>query len=392
MIDHISASFIDSWVKCPYKAINERKIRNDIDTSSKFTTLGSVVHETLKKYYEADFNTSIEDIYEEEWKNSALSDLSMYQSGFTMIKNFELDEANSESKVLAREVEFTLDLDSKKDDKVPHCIVKGIIDKINYLGDGVYEIVDYKTAFHPKDRWELERDIQMAIYALAFWGLWDTGVFFDTDKYPEPKKLLLTVHYLRHGKTQLSEKTPEDIETTIKYIKTIFSQVIKYGDNPPQKINRFCPNCIFKENCEEYKKTLGVVPDMFSLEEASDDELIEYFLKLRDQNNIIEKRMDEVREILNDRILAADGEIITDKYMLTTATRKYKNRSYEMVKNLLAPYGESLIEEVITIDNKKLERVIKSLGLEDELNMITVYKYGKPTPIVKEKPTGGVIK
>jgi RecB family exonuclease len=50
--------------------------------------------------------------------------------------------------------------------KIGQARVTGRIDRIDQLEDGTYEVIDYKTGSSKKDT-DLERDLQLSLYALA---------------------------------------------------------------------------------------------------------------------------------------------------------------------------------------------------------------------------------
>ena len=377
MRDYLSASFVEDWLRCPYRAITVRESK--LDTGSVFTELGSLVHKTLDKYYETD--ASISEVFEDEMDNMGVLDLKMYKDAQKMLKSFELTEAISESEILEREVEFLMD--TEEGEAEPHCLVKGIIDRVDYHGDGVYEISDYKTSSYVKDRWELANDMQMCVYDLAFWRMWETGIFFDIAKYPPPKRLLITIHYLRYGKWRLNERTPEEREMLEAYLIGLFHKV-QNTKTLPQKINKYCAYCPLRNDCNAFKKATEENPTLFALSDMTPNELVGYYKELKTQKTATEKRIDEVKSALGVLVVDEDGNLETDDFNVTANTKKYKVRNKEDVRNILEPLG--LFDAVIEVSNRKLDKVAKDNDIKRDIDRITTYNFSKPIIDVKSKP------
>ncbi len=376
MRDYLSASFVEDYLRCPYRAITVRE--EGVDTSSVFTELGTLVHKTLEKYYESD--ASIQEIYQEEVENVASPDLKMYRDAQKMLKNFEMEEALSTSKLLSREVEFELDLEPESDSKT-HARVKGVIDRVDYVGDGVFEIIDYKTSMFVKERWELENDLQMSIYDLAFWELWKDALFFDPYKM-HPERLLVSIHYLRYGKWRLPERTQEQRDSLKKYLIQMFKVVRE--NEPKPKINKYCPYCPYRNSCDAFQKAVGTNPNLFALDDLTPNEMAAYYEELRTKKALIDKRLDEVKDKMRRLILAEDGPVETDEYLVSSSVKKYKVRDMQDVKGILEPLD--LFDSVLEVSNKKLEKVAKENDLTDAVDRITTYSFSKPMIDVKKKP------
>ena len=131
---------------------------------------------------------------------------------------------------------------------------KGTIDAIFYLGNGLYEIVDYKTSAYLPSQDEVDANIQVALYDLAFMEcpslqkLWVGG--------KKPKSILISMHYLRFGlkgvvQTGMSE---EDRMLNKRYYVDTYTQMATFNpDDFLQELNTFCPWCDCCENCDSYK-------------------------------------------------------------------------------------------------------------------------------------------
>jgi putative RecB family exonuclease len=76
----------------------------------------------------------------------------------------------------------------------------GYIDRLTCLGDGVYEIHDYKTGQRTPSPQQFRLDRQLALYEI--------GV---RQNFPDAREVRLIWHYLTHDKQFTSSRTPEEL-------------------------------------------------------------------------------------------------------------------------------------------------------------------------------------
>ena len=113
--------------------------------------------------------------------------------------------------------------------------LKGTIDLISDVGDGVYEIVDWKTGKRldwatgkQKTPELLHKDIQLRMYHLAV-----------TKLYPDIKTFLVTIHFMNDGGAFTVHFQDSDIPDTLKMIRAKF-ELIKNTTHPQQKKSWKC--------------------------------------------------------------------------------------------------------------------------------------------------------
>jgi putative RecB family exonuclease len=115
----------------------------------------------------------------------------------------------------------------------------GIVDRIVSQGDGRYEIHDYKTGARLPSQDQVDRDAQLALYQI---GLEQT--------YADVAEVELVWHYLIHGRTLRSRRSPEQLAAlradTIARIDAIES-CHSYAARP----GPLCRWCDFKAICPE---------------------------------------------------------------------------------------------------------------------------------------------
>jgi hypothetical protein len=118
--------------------------------------------------------------------------------------------------------------------------LKGTIDLITDIGDGVYEIIDWKTGRRldwatgkEKTQAKLQKDPQLRMYHLACKKL-----------YPEVETFLVTIHFMNDGGPFTLHFQDSDIPETLEMIKAKFN-VIKNTKTPELrkswKCSKLCP-------------------------------------------------------------------------------------------------------------------------------------------------------
>jgi putative RecB family exonuclease len=117
--------------------------------------------------------------------------------------------------------------------------VVGIVDRIVSHGRGRYEIHDYKTGSRLPTQAQIDRERQLALYQI---GLEQT--------YEDVEEVELVWHYLLHGRSLRSRRTPEQLEDvrrdTIALIDAIEAETT-YAARP----GPLCPWCEFKGLCPD---------------------------------------------------------------------------------------------------------------------------------------------
>lgn len=113
--------------------------------------------------------------------------------------------------------------------------LKGTIDLISDAGEGVYEIIDWKTGKRldwatgkVKTPELLQKDIQLRMYHLAV-----------TKLYPDIKTFLVTIHFMNDGGAFTLHFDDSDIPDTLKMIKAKF-ELIKDTTVPQQNKSWKC--------------------------------------------------------------------------------------------------------------------------------------------------------
>lgn len=299
-----SHSKIDSFESCKlkfkYRYIDRIKVEVE-DTIETF--LGSRVHETLEKLYrdlKFERQLSVENLLEyyhaqwtKNWDDAIKIVKKEYSSenyrkmGERFIRDyFNRNKPFDKGKVIGLETQDRLPLDAEG--KITYHIR---IDRLMDMGDGLYEVHDYKTnnKLPPQD--SLDEDRQLAMYSL-----WVKNHFKDF------KKVRLVWHYVAFDKEMESFRSDEQLEVlksdVLKKIKEIESTL----EFPPH-VSHLCQWCLFQDICPMWKHEK-------SLEDKTDNEffddpsvkLVDEYVKVKNeldlQKKAVELKLEKLREAL----------------------------------------------------------------------------------------------
>jgi putative RecB family exonuclease len=113
----------------------------------------------------------------------------------------------------------------------------GYIDRLTSLGDGVYEIVDYKTGKRLPTAADLRGDRQLALYEI--------GV---RRNLPDARTVRLIWHYLAYDKELASSRTAEELEDLEKEVSCLVER-IESAEEFPARQGPLCRWCEYSKIC-----------------------------------------------------------------------------------------------------------------------------------------------
>lgn len=165
--DFVSYTQISTYKTCPlqYKYSYVLKIPG---TPSHALSFGNTIHSTLKEFHtllasgRVPSLADVLELYDRFWDPlgyiSEEHKKERYESGIKILTNYYENAIKEMAKPKALEQSFNIRIDGMR--------VYGRIDRIDPLPDGGVEIIDYKTG-NPKDQKEVDKDDQVAVYAIA---------------------------------------------------------------------------------------------------------------------------------------------------------------------------------------------------------------------------------
>jgi putative RecB family exonuclease len=117
--------------------------------------------------------------------------------------------------------------------------LSGIIDRMDRLPGGGYEVIDYKTNRRLPTRSMVDRDLQLSIYALAARELW--GI--------EPERL--TLYYLLAGQRMSTTRSAADLQGLRRRVAEVAGRID--AGRFEARENALCRWCDFQARCPLFR-------------------------------------------------------------------------------------------------------------------------------------------
>jgi DNA helicase-2/ATP-dependent DNA helicase PcrA len=248
-IDYLSVSQIETFQTCPlhYKLKYIYKLPTKPSASSSF---GISIHKTLKDYFDAKADITQKDILK-IYKDNFIEDgylnkkhkLEFYKKGESYLLGFLKNGYDKKVKTLLLEEKFILPLDSPSTIRSGRSLrIGGTIDRVDDLGNGRLEIIDYKTGATIPTQKEVDKDLQLSFYALAMSSI----------RKIKPEDIKLSLYYLDTQEKISTRRTIEDLKKVKEEILKIRNE-IKNSDFKCNS-NFFCQGkCEYSMFCKSEK-------------------------------------------------------------------------------------------------------------------------------------------
>jgi len=224
---------MEAFWNCPLQ-YKFRHIMNVPTEGSHTFSYGRSLHQTLRDFYtvamsgkvpsEKDLLKMLEENWINEWYDGKSHEQKRFKTAQEALKNFYKKNKRDFGKTVFVEKEFNI--------KMGKYVIRGVMDRVDKLADGTYEIIDYKTGQAKKGEREIKRPIQLMLYAKALKGVLKLN----------PSKL--TLYYIDENKPfsilkKDFEKKMAKVEE--KALKT-FDEILEsdFSATPNNFICRFC--------------------------------------------------------------------------------------------------------------------------------------------------------
>ncbi len=224
-VDYLSFSQIETFQTCPlhYKLKYILKIPTPPSASQSF---GTAIHATLKNFFEEVALGSkptekfIHEIFENNWIKEGFKSKShekeFFNKGKLYLSGFLKQGFNPKFLPTALELPFTIPLG--KDLKIG-----GRLDRVDNLGNGEIEIVDYKTGATIPSQREVDKNLQLSFYALAAQKI-------PTEPFGvSPKNVKLSLYYLDEQEKISTTRTAKQLEDAVTEIFKVRDEIEKSG-------------------------------------------------------------------------------------------------------------------------------------------------------------------
>ena len=282
-----SHSRLSTFNQCPFKY--KLKYIDNIDPIIKDTVetfLGSIVHQTLEHLYQHLLKGNKNTLgnllsffyhkWDEQWNDKILivkKNYSMhhYKSlGKQYITDYyQQYKPFNTTKTIAVEKRIIFSLDEEKNYQM-----KGYIDRLSESKPGYYEIHDYKTTTRLPSQKQLEKDKQLAIYALGI-----------KHKYLDVKNITLVWHFLKFNKEmRLNPSNQQLSKLSSQLISSIdaIENTKKYPRNP----SVLCNWCSYKPICPQYSHLYQIREQRENrYHKRTGKQLVDQYISLKKQTN-----------------------------------------------------------------------------------------------------------
>jgi putative RecB family exonuclease len=346
----LSYSSISTYETCPakYKFQYEDRLPT---TSSPALSFGDALHRTLHRFHNRPVPVapSLDELHEmldDEWVGDGYRDPgeeALYRDHARQIlTEYHRTNADSFRIPAALEFRFTVEIEGVQ--------LSGVIDRMDRMPGGGYEIVDYKTSRRLPPKAVVDRDLQLSVYYLAAKEIW--GI--------EPERL--TLYYLLPGERMSTFRTAADADELRRRIATV-AERIAAGKFEPRP-NPLCDWCDFQPVCPLFRHK-------FEREQGDPaprmTELVDEWIALKREDWERYRRLEDVRGLINAfceehgyrRLYGSDGTAIDRRPVHVTAP------DAQRIRRILEPLG--LWEQVVAVDPKKLSELIETRSLPPDV-------------------------
>ncbi|MFY9461637.1 MAG: PD-(D/E)XK nuclease family protein [Candidatus Sungiibacteriota bacterium] len=363
-----SYSALDAYKQCPQK-YKFQEIDRIPSVKGKEAVFGSVFHDALKFMFGrsplfptldevlAHFRMSFGE-KSSGWPNEGERNAYL-DEGARLLKNFYAQNAPWNFSVVDLESRFEVLIPDEKNGETH--VLAGIIDRIDKLDDGGYEIIDYKTARKLPPQEKVDNDLQLSIYSLGLQKKWPTI---------RPEKIKLSLYFVKHGEKLSTSRTKEATEATRAGVLATISEIrdkLASGERFEPTPSPLCDWCSYKPICPAWshlyrnrQQTIGDIQPVVK----------EYF-ELAKNKDAAEERMAELKQKIReymeregyDRVFGDDGNI-------TRTIQKRFSYDFAKVREILEPLGKW--QDVLEADEQKLKVILKELPPETRMKIEAV--------------------
>ncbi len=298
-----SHSQLETFESCPlkYRLRYIERIRTERKSVEAFR--GTLVHATLEKLYR-DLRMSrlpsLEDLeahYLQAWEASFGPEVFVVSgeygpedyllSGLRCIRNYyrrHYPFASGTAVWLEKKVHIPL-----RDASGRRIGFTGILDRLDGLGEGRYEIHDYKTSSSLPSWQELEGDRQLSLYQLAV-----------EEAFPDARDVDLVWHYLVFDRELRLRRKREDLERVAAEAVELVAR-IEAADDFPARESALCEWCEVQEHCPR-RKHLFMVAKIPARELGTDRgiQLVDQFAEWNKKKEEAEEHLRELRQEVLD--------------------------------------------------------------------------------------------
>jgi RecB family exonuclease len=352
----LSYSQISTYQTCPlsYKL---QYIDGLKPTAKWYFSFGETLHSCAEYFFSAKLPTfptleELLDFYQENWSSEGWESPEQESAertyGEQIIREFWRIHTSNFRLPLAAERLFIVDVEGVK--------LRGYIDRIDKLDTGGLTIVDYKSNRELFTKEYVQNLLQLTLYQIACEQMWDMPVE------------RLTLYHLRsntpvHCGPRQKEQLKEARNLVLSVAESIASEKF------PAIENQYCP-CDFPEYCPYYKHKYGeTIPETAKPEQLKTvniGEIIERYVGLQDAQKMIEKQLDELKQLLI-QYCQTEGinRVFGTEHAITYKIIERTGYPEEKVRPILEPAG--LWDRVLKFDPAAVRELLRSKEVPEKI-------------------------
>jgi len=214
---------------------------------SSAQSFGISIHAVLNEFYSAAKKGKrvnqkfLLRILDEEWIDEGYSSKTHERRAFKKAKRllgaFYQKEYDSKNLPVSLEQTFRIPI---KDTKP--LMIGGKIDVVKKIDNSTIEIIDYKTGDRVPSQKDVDKDLQLTIYALA------ANSIKSAPFNKKPENVKLTLHFLETGERVTTTRSEDDLIKAQEEVLKIRNEIEKSEFNCSGHL--FCQKCEFKMMCQ----------------------------------------------------------------------------------------------------------------------------------------------
>jgi RecB family exonuclease len=346
----LSYSSISTYETCPAKYRFQYQERLPTGTSPALA-FGDSLHRALHRFHDRpvpvapsleELHAMLEDLWVGDGYGDPEEEALYLDHARQVLAEYHRENAAAFRIPAALEFRFTIEVEGVE--------LNGVIDRMDRIPGGGYEIIDYKTSRRLPPKAVVDRDLQLSVYYLAAKQIW--GI--------EPERL--TLYFLLPGERMTTVRTPTDADDLRRRIATVAERIAAGKFEPRQ--NPLCDWCEFQPVCplyrHKYEKEQGdPAPRM--------TEMVDEWIRLKREDWERYRRLEELKSLINAfcdehgyrRLYGTDGAAVDRRAQHVTAPDP------EQIRRILEPLG--LWERVMSVDPKLLSGLIESRTLPPDV-------------------------
>ncbi len=355
---HLSYSRLSRFERCPksYQLHYLEQLPSEPNDALRFgKAIHSVLEHLVREVVEDERTGPLVEaraleLYQQAWTNDGMGGAALFHEGVTILKEFVRQQGVLDHmSVLAIEKPFELEVGR-------HSLI-GYMDRVDCLADGVVRIWDYKTSRALFSKEELDSSLQMSIYFAAARKMW-----------PWARTVKLGFWMLRHGIHQHTDRTPEQIESALRYVETL-GIATETATEFPARLSTYCAWCDHKANCAAYENAIKGN----SVVVSADSSDLEAVAREREEVATLAKLMYQRKEQL-DLVLKASlkqhPELVLNgtryRMLHTTSLEHELGTTLDLLTNATGLPRDEIVRKIAVVDKKALESMLK--GMQGQLD------------------------